>query len=402
MQGVLTTVGDCIGPDEPVHVPMIPAWISLGDHDSILYYRNLGHLYPQAIVEPSSIEDVAEDCFAFGPGAFSEHTFKEEALEWPHHDPAKHGPIDPDMDRDEASLVLNSVLLDLPAGSQIDLRAYNLQSDYSDLPLATQHFRLRVALDTATPQKTMHEVIFGDHRETPTKRIWLPGGDDYGDYQPPGMEIGEPQQHLATPRVRDAVGRLCRYGFPVCTPLGSPHYFDTGLRLLRFDKCAADAAAASAASTDAAVASRTRQQTRHKSATDAAADAAVATPDAATASDAVGGDTTATSPASLRRQCLEARDTAQCKARACKAPPSQFFHLDAAGKVVFSAGTLGSALGLALCARPCWPPSCRRRRTPIVRRRGGDGERVRLDDRAGREGQGLSAAQALRAAPAAA
>ena len=78
------------------------------------------------------------------------------------------------MDRDEASLVLNSVLLDLPAGSQIDLRAYNLQSGYGDLPLATQHFRLRVALDTATPQKTMHEVIFGDHRETPTKRIWLP------------------------------------------------------------------------------------------------------------------------------------------------------------------------------------------------------------------------------------
>ena len=47
MQGVLATVGDCIGPDEPVHVPMIPAWISLGDHDNILYYRNLGHLYPQ-------------------------------------------------------------------------------------------------------------------------------------------------------------------------------------------------------------------------------------------------------------------------------------------------------------------------------------------------------------------
>ena len=100
VQGVLTTVGDGVGPDTPVHVPMIPAWISLGDHDNILYYRKLGHLEPQAIVEPSSIEDVAEDYFGFGPGAFSEHrAFEEEALEWPHHDPAKHGPIDPDMDR---------------------------------------------------------------------------------------------------------------------------------------------------------------------------------------------------------------------------------------------------------------------------------------------------------------
>ena len=59
--------------------------------------------------------------------------------------------------------MLNSVLLDLPAGSQIDLQDYLLESDYSYPALVTQHFRLRVALDTATPQKTMHAIIFGDH-----------------------------------------------------------------------------------------------------------------------------------------------------------------------------------------------------------------------------------------------
>lgn len=116
----------------------------------------------------------------------------------------------------------------------------------------------------------------------------------------------------------------------------------------------ADAAAASAASTDV-TASTVSTDAAVASVDAASADAAVATPDAAAAGDAVGGDTAAAAPAAahsfacLRRQCLEARATAQLEARACKAPPSQFFHLDAAGKVCFSAGTLGSALGLALC-----------------------------------------------------
>ena len=239
MQGVISTVGDCVGPDTPVHVPMIPAWISLGDHDNILYYRKLSHLVPQEIVYASSIEEVAEGCFGFGPEAFSEAFGRgdfEEELDWPHHNPAKHGPIDPQIEADEASLVLNSVLLDLPAGTQIDMGSYNLEQGYGHPSLATPHFRLRVAPDTATPQKTMHEIIFKDHRETPTKRIWLPGGDDYGDYQLPGMEIEEPPQHLATPHVLDAVGRSCHHGFPAC----STHYFDTGLRQMRvFDKSSA-------------------------------------------------------------------------------------------------------------------------------------------------------------------
>ena len=82
----------------------------------------------------------------------------------------------------------------------------------------------------------LEEIIFKDHRETPTERIWLPGGDDYGDYQLPGMEIEEPPQHLATRHVLDAVGRSCHHGFPAC----STHYFDTGLQQLRvFDECAA-------------------------------------------------------------------------------------------------------------------------------------------------------------------
>jgi hypothetical protein len=226
VQGVITTTGDCVGPDTPVHVPMIPAWISLGDHDNILYYRKLGHLDSQVIVYASSIEEVAEECFGFGPEAFSEAFGRgdfEGELDWPHHNAAKHGPIDPQMEPGEASLVLNSVLQELPAGTQIDMGSYNLEQGYGHPSLATPHFRLRVALDTATPQKTMHEIIFKDHRETPTERIWLPGGDDYGDYQLSGMEI-------------EAVGRSCHHGFPAC----STHYFDTGLQQLRvFDECAA-------------------------------------------------------------------------------------------------------------------------------------------------------------------
>ena len=111
----------------------------------------------------------------------------------------------------------------------------------------------------------------------------------------------------------------------------------------------ADVTATSAASTDVTAST----DAAFASVDAASADAAVATPNAAAAGDAVGGDTAAGAPAHsfacLRRQCLEARATAQLEARACKAPPSQFFHLDAAGKVCFSAGTLGSALGLALC-----------------------------------------------------
>lgn len=114
----------------------------------------------------------------------------------------------------------------------------------------------------------------------------------------------------------------------------------------------ADVTATSAASTDVTAST----DAAFASVDAASADAAVATPDAAAAGDAVGGDTAAGAPAHsfacLRRQCLEARATAQLEARACKAPPSQFFHLDAAGKVCFSAGTLGSALGLALCLPP--------------------------------------------------
>lgn len=341
VQGVLATVGDCAGPNAPVHVPMIPAWISLGDHDNILYYRKLGHLNTGAIAEPSSMDDVADYCFGFGPEAFEPDALEE--LDWPHHDPVQHGPIDPQMDPCEASFImLNSVLLDLPAGTKIALSKYNLERGYSNPPLAVQHYRLKVAPDTAELQKTMHKIMFNDHREAPTERVWLPGGDEYGDYQLEGMQKTAqpitPGLHpwqvdpLRNPRrcCKDcnhsiAPGRTGKgnafdtCAFPIaCTRAPTVHTLQApalfGSRCCR--ECATGGAAAVAASaastnsTDAAAAATPASDTATAAST--AASTGTGTDTATTSTDAAvaAGDTAAAAPSAahsstcLRRQCL--------------------------------------------------------------------------------------------------
>ena len=365
VEGVMGTVGELVGPPTPIHVPVTPAWISLGDYDNILLYRKFGQVNVESAAEELSLREIEELCDGFSDDYIDLDHHDEP---WPHHDAAKHGPVT-GVGAVEAADVLRSILEDLPPGTPLDLRDFCLECGYSH-SRGVHHYGLKLAPDTerAATQSSTHmpndtpdihsliyKLVLEDLREGPGVRIWLPGGDDFGGEpddsrsrlpQSPSLLERQPRcKHgcghpIAPGKTRrgnsfDTCCRECalRVANGGCTGLNASGGITDGASLGAADGASPGADDAGAADAGAA-----------GGATDAGADDAGAA-DAgaaggATDAGAAGGTTDATGAAPgavchsgwcLRRQHRESQ--LLCKAAAT----GNLFHLDSYGKACFSA-----------------------------------------------------------------